>query len=495
MSIELFCAVLVGDRDRVMQLLASGTKPDGRLTAFWSGAIDMAAEFPQGVPTFFRRYRDTSNTSEAPNSLVIWTWTPLLLACAQSRWEIAGDLLDAGATAQYTDERDRTPLHFAVRGAQTELVRRLLPLGADPNATIKGGVTALMMAASSEGESDLTTFHQFPRPEFAEEEQEAAYLGIVQALLEAGADVNATAEQGDTALTRACSDGWTETVRLLLDAGASLECESYVYGSPLMACLPHSPETARLLLERGAAVDRADRNGETALSASVGFRRGAFREFVARFSKADLTLPSLPKDQPPISRDEGEEDLTALTMLLDAGADPNHGVATAARTPLIAAVRANAVDSIRYLVARGADVNGRNAKGRTPLMMAAWEGRPRVVQALLECGADYTLRTPDGITALMAATLPGNPERMLKWLETMPPPTLSPAVEANIQKLEALKEKLAVHGGSMPDPAQIRSVSTELRAKMRDALEKDRAAQDHNREKVIKILRGAGATE
>ena len=63
-----------------------------------------------------------------------------------------------------------------------------------------------------------------------------------------------------------------------------------------------------------------------------------------------------------------------VETLLEAGADP--GVARPnGETALMHASRAGAVDVVRALLARGADVNAKTSRGFTALIFAAAEGR------------------------------------------------------------------------------------------------------------------------
>jgi ankyrin repeat protein len=142
MSVELFAAVLTGDRTQTADLLAAGADVNAQKTAYWHGAIEMAS--------LNREYASRFLTMACNNrsSLVIWTWTPLLLACAMGHWDIAADLLDEGANADVSDEQAQTPLVFAIRGARPELVRNLLRRGANANATLDNGYTPLMTAAA-----------------------------------------------------------------------------------------------------------------------------------------------------------------------------------------------------------------------------------------------------------------------------------------------------------------------------------------------------------
>ncbi len=71
--------------------------------------------------------------------------------------------------------------------------------------------------------------------------------------------------------------------------------------------------------------------------------------------------------------------------------------------PLIRAVSKGDTPTTRALLAKGADVQARDANGRTALMYAAENGDPTTVQALLINGADVNARDWQGWTALIYA--------------------------------------------------------------------------------------------
>jgi len=76
--------------------------------------------------------------------------------------------------------------------------------------------------------------------------------------------------------------------------------------------------------------------------------------------------------------------------------------------PLIRAVSRGDTPTARALLARGADVQARDANGRTALMYAAENGDPTSVQALLTNGADVNARDGKGWTALTYAAENGD---------------------------------------------------------------------------------------
>ena len=82
-----------------------------------------------------------------------------------------------------------------------------------------------------------------------------------------------------------------------------------------------------------------------------------------------------------------------VRLLLDAGANPNLAPNTG-ETPLMWCARTGALDSVKALVSRGADVNAREKSAdQTALMWAVAARHPDVVEALLELRADPQART------------------------------------------------------------------------------------------------------
>ncbi|MFN3397924.1 MAG: ankyrin repeat domain-containing protein [Sulfurimicrobium sp.] len=96
-------------------------------------------------------------------------------------------------------------------------------------------------------------------------------LPMVEALIKAGADVNATDETGWTALMKACFNdemdrGFPEVVQRLIDAGADVEAQ-IVYGTrPLMLAAGRGEAgVVDVLLKAGADVLAKNEGGRTAL--------------------------------------------------------------------------------------------------------------------------------------------------------------------------------------------------------------------------------------
>jgi uncharacterized protein len=99
-------------------------------------------------------------------------------------------------------------------------------------------------------------------------------------------------------------------------------------------------------------------------------------------------------------------------VLLAAGADVNAVTRESMKiTPLHSAVAARQFEMARTLIARGANVNPRQAEnGVTPLHEAAASGEIEFVKLLLEHGAELNAKTTDGKTPLAFAVSRGQKE-------------------------------------------------------------------------------------
>ncbi len=127
----------------------------------------------------------------------------------------------------------------------------------------------------------------------------------------------------------------------------------------------------------------------------AAIREGTFDQFRRLLAK----YPGLLVERGPLMLEYAatNDRFDVMGYLVDAGVDINAG--TSGDTPLTAAAREGTEEAVRWLLERGADVNGRaKPTASTPLEEAVVEGRLEMVELLLASGAD-----PD--------ILHGNPQR------------------------------------------------------------------------------------
>eukprot|EP00919_Chromeraceae_sp_WS-2016_P004917 GHVR01011628.1.p2 GENE.GHVR01011628.1~~GHVR01011628.1.p2 ORF type:complete len:107 (+),score=13.94 GHVR01011628.1:524-844(+) len=83
--------------------------------------------------------------------------------------------------------------------------------------------------------------------------------------------------------------------------------------------------------------------------------------------------------------------LDTVKYLIEKGADVNLRNVNG-NTALLLTVRYNISETFKYLIEKGADVNVRNAEGNTALMIASESNLLDTVKFLIEKGADVNLR-------------------------------------------------------------------------------------------------------
>lgn len=237
----------------------------------------------------------------------------------------------------------------------------------------------------------------------------------LQRLLQAGASRLARNREGATALAIAARAGRGAIVETLL-AGASaperrqLDMPDARGSTPLMLAIHAGrADLARTLLQAGAEVDAVNAQGETPLSEaaySADAATGAL--LLAKGAKADTLDRS---GKAPIDYAAARGATRLVGLMLDAGVDVNaaygHGLTAAMWAAGFSDLTptADAVATLKLLIARGAKLDSVDDRGRSALMIAAALNRFETVRALRQAGADLALRDKSGRTAAeLAAT-------------------------------------------------------------------------------------------
>ena len=96
-------------------------------------------------------------------------------------------------------------------------------------------------------------------------------------------------------------------------------------------------------------------------------------------------------------------DITRMRLIEVLGVDVNASACSRCPLPLIQAARGGNREAVKFLLARGANINDPGNFDHTPLMMASFFGDTEMVRLLLERGADVNFRDRDGNTALSMA--------------------------------------------------------------------------------------------
>jgi len=112
-----------------------------------------------------------------------------------------------------------------------------------------------------------------------------------------------------------------------------------------------------------------------------------------------------------------EDDPEMIRLLLDRGADIEGRPGSYGR-PLVRAARSGRLNTLRMLLARGAEIDtfAQGLESETPLTAACASNRMEVVQLLLEQGADYRQQDGHGNTGLHTAARCGHIAIMQRML-------------------------------------------------------------------------------
>ncbi len=214
----------------------------------------------------------------------------------------------------------------------------------------------------------------------------------VDALLMQGADVNAPAPDGTTALHWAVRYDDLEMARVLIRAGANANAANrYGATSLLLACTNGNASIVDALLKAGANPNTFSA-GETALMTA------------ARSGSVD-----------------------AVRVLLDHGADPHPAERLRGQTALMTAAAARHGAVVRTLIEHEADVHVRSGGDFSALLFAVRAGGADAVRALLEAGADVNDTLRDGTNALMLAIVNGHYDLAAFLLDQGADPTANDA--------------------------------------------------------------------
>jgi ankyrin repeat protein len=109
------------------------------------------------------------------------------------------------------------------------------------------------------------------------------HTGIVDLLLENGANINAVSKNqfGATPLQSALAMGWLDSAKLLIARKANVNCRNHEGFTPLHEATGNGQlEMARLLLEHGADINAKADDGKTPLAIALEYKRAELEKLL-----------------------------------------------------------------------------------------------------------------------------------------------------------------------------------------------------------------------
>jgi ankyrin repeat protein len=343
--------------------------------------------------------------------------TPLQLAAINGSARMLGRLIKSGANpnAPLTPAGD-TALMLAARTGKTDAIRLLLEAGADIDAKESWGGTTALMWTVAEGHAETARLliaagaDVNARSHYVAAANGRGFEGRTPSASRTEEKVEEFASGWLTSLIFAARDGSLELTRILVGAGADVDAVAGDGKTALaLAIFNGNYDVATFLVDNKADVNKADAQRFTPLFWAVDRRNME-------------TAPNFPwmvtADPMPLIR-----------KLLDAGANPNALVNNTPRgrmregsprivfaTALMRAAFAADLELVKLLLERGADPTIVSRDGETVVSAAAGlafihgyhrgkspEERLQVVKLFVRLGNDVNQADDYGITPLMAA--------------------------------------------------------------------------------------------
>lgn len=264
----------------------------------------------------------------------------------------------------------------------------------------------------------------------------------VKKLIAAGADIQLINSFGDSALVLALKSGQIKTAEYLCEKGAKILNLS---NSDLFDIFDKNPESIKILKKSEFNLNNKDKYGFHPLIYALIKNRTDIAELLIKngvdcnctikddnknvFSALEIALMNNQSGIATLLITHGADiyhycttgsnsfliaaqsgDNKNLQLLLDKGisVDITGKKDYEGQTALMSAANSNHLDTIKFLISRGANINATRNTGHTALMVASKTGSEKVVEYLIQNGADINLITNEGADAFIYATQYGN---------------------------------------------------------------------------------------
>jgi len=295
-----------------------------------------------------------------------------------------------------------TALHAAAANGRGSLVRLLLGVGADPEATTLRQINALRLALESKDESSIAVLLEKGSKVDARNAdgwtalQVAAADGrglLVRALLKAGADTNATTPYGMNALDLALEGKAEQSIEALLEKGAEVELCIYSGREQIQQTIAkHGADTIVKLLIVQQAQDSAEAVSRvTVLHVAAENGYGAVVRLLSDndFNERHYIL----------QQNAAHQHIVKLLLLRQADVPIT---CNSNSTALHLSAEYGRLETTRVLLASTKsyhyEINVRDMTGQTPMYLAIVNGHPEVVRLFIEGRADHMIKDCSGRT-------------------------------------------------------------------------------------------------
>ena len=375
-------------------------------------------------------------------------YTALMLACNTNSYTIVNYLLQTGANPDIQRDDGDTAIIIACRNSHSDIVKLLLQVNADPLISTTNGDTAFTLSVyvnsieivemlldkqpesqkSSLVVTGFTTACRYGHSQliisllvhlldyFTPEEfqlfilcAEGDYVSTASHAQYYNIDVNCTLVNGITPLMVASSCGHTETVQVLLQAGANVYSTDNDGYSPLVYAITghKSLQVIEQLLKAGAQPNVFINDKNIVDKAREDGREDIFRLLYVSIQKEKEEEQHLQHSSISIIDAAKVGNTKLVEVLLKENADVNVQNEDNYTALMVASLNGH-TQVAELLLNENADVNIQATNGMTALMLAVANGHTQIVELLLTESVDLNVQNENGLTALMLASLRGD---------------------------------------------------------------------------------------
>ncbi len=275
----------------------------------------------------------------------------------------------------------RELLGIAAHNGHIAVVEALLNAGANKDASHQDGATPLCIAACM------------------------GHIAVVEALVNAGANKDASDQSGTTPLSIAACMGHIAVVEALLKAGANKDASRQDGITPLyIAAHMGHIAVVKALLKAGANKDASRQDGITPLY--IAAHMGHIAVVKALLNAEANTDASRQCGTTPLFIAAQKGHIAVVEALLNAEANKDASRQDGT-TPLFIAAHMGHIAVVEALLKAGANKDASRQDGTTPIYIAAQNGHIAVVEALLKAGANKDASRQSGATPLFIAAQRG----------------------------------------------------------------------------------------
>lgn len=294
-----------------------------------------------------------ANSSDVQTEKVI----DLVLSQEVKKGNLAGvkALLEKGASPNAFNSKGTRALTIAAYKGSVDITKLLLDKGANPNLHRSDGLSTLRAGIASRNKDIYELLRKY-KADFSPQEKAKK---IDKLVFTDPLRLLVLENTKSSPLVWAGNVGNLEEVRSLIKSGADLNAKNTLgYSALLMASERGHSDVAKALIEAGADVNTARDDGVNPLFLEA--QRG---------------------------------NIELVKLLVSKGAKVNSVVGEMRYTPLYVSIdrpiiKHEHIETAKFLIERGADVNAQTEYGSTPLIEASQRGLDDVVTLLLARGAD-----------------------------------------------------------------------------------------------------------